>query len=230
MSVFDDYGVDGPETTFAERLEDALNDICEAWQVDAEGRELVERLRVAAARLGRRKNLPPRPIRDVLWRAEAAPNELGVLAKCHAPALPVERWFRREMLASRVPEELDIPLLISFLRKHQNDARPPRRGDAGVGGPIRSRPRADADGRGGRGSVATVPAALRPAARAGQMSRRRSSTRSRVLRSSTPTGRRGSTNARLFTLARHTRVAGRPPAGNASPADVEPVTQPPRVG
>ena len=117
MSVFDDYGVDGPETTFAERLEDALNDICEAWQVDAEGRELVERLRVAAARLGRRKNLPPRPIRDVLWRAEAAPNELGVLAKCHAPALPVERWFRREMLASRVPEELDIPLLISFLRK-----------------------------------------------------------------------------------------------------------------
>ena len=123
MSVFgDDFEVqnddaDGPKPTFAERLEDALNDICEAWEVDAEGRALVERLRVAAARLAHRKGLPPRPIRDVLWRAEVAPGEFEVIAKWHATVLPVERWFRREMLASRVAEELDIPLLISFLRK-----------------------------------------------------------------------------------------------------------------
>ena len=108
---------DGPGWTFAERLEDALNDICEPWEVDAEERELVKRLRVAATRLARRKGLPPRPIREVLWRAGTAPNEFGILAKWHAPVLPVERWFRREMLADRVPEELDIPLLISFLRK-----------------------------------------------------------------------------------------------------------------
>ena len=108
---------DDPDQTFAECLKDALNDVCEPWQVDAEGRELVERLRVAAARLARRKGLPPRPIRDVLWRAKVAPGEFEVIAKWHAPVLPVERWFRREMLAGRVPEELDIPLLISFLRK-----------------------------------------------------------------------------------------------------------------
>ena len=106
-----------PDQTFAGRLEDALNDVCEPWQVDAEGRELVERLRVAAARLARRKGLPPRPIRDVLWRVEVSPNEFGIIAKWHAPVLTVERWFKREMLADRVPEELDIPLLLAFLRR-----------------------------------------------------------------------------------------------------------------
>ena len=123
MSTFgDDFEAqdgdsDAPEQTFAEHLEDALNGVCEAWEVDAEGHELVERLRVAAARLARRKGLPPRPIREVLWRAEVAPGEFEVIAKWHAPILPVERWFRREMLAGRVPEELDIPLLLSFLRR-----------------------------------------------------------------------------------------------------------------
>ena len=102
--------------------------MCEPWQVDAEDRELVRRLRVAAGRLARRKRLRPRPIRDVLRRAETAPGEFEILAKWHAPVLPIERWFRREMLAGRVPEELDARLLISFLRKL--DAMLARRGES----------------------------------------------------------------------------------------------------
>ena len=109
------------------RLKDALDRVCEAWEVDAEGRELVARMRRAACRLTRRKRLPPAPILRVLRDAEHAPRGHELLAAWHVRPLPVDRWHERATLEDRVPDELRPRLLASFLRRR--DALLTRRGE-----------------------------------------------------------------------------------------------------
>ena len=101
----------------SDRLNDALDRVCEAWEVDAEGRELVARMRRAACRSTRRNRLPPAPILDVLRDAEHAPRGHDLLAAWHVCPLPVDRLYERTTLEDRVPDELRPRLLASFLRR-----------------------------------------------------------------------------------------------------------------